>query len=85
MQPNPDCTDTQCKQLQQFYIANPDSIRRKQIKKKVLEKVVSENEWGITMDEEVAESEPAQQVKQVASNSMSLADLMNSMKTLQEK
>jgi hypothetical protein len=37
------------------------------------------------MDEEVLESQSAQVIKEVASNSMSLAELMKSMKTLQEK
>ena len=56
MQPNPDCTDLKCKELQYLYLQNPEKSRRKVEKKELEKKLVSENEWGITLDEEVSES-----------------------------
>jgi len=51
--PNPECSDTKCKELQKYYIEHPDEKRLKEKEEKKVEvKAVNhaENEWGITME-----------------------------------
>ena len=66
MQPNSECTDAKCCELQRFYQQNPAQCKRQTLNKAEKEEDKpkhEENEWGISL-----ENEPSDIEKQIDTN-----------------
>lgn len=81
--PNPSCNDENCVKLQSEFIAG-NLLSRKPIKKLIIEEQqIIENEWGITVEEDVSESQVTS--KNVEKTAFSLDDLKNQLGDLYKK
>ena len=74
LHPNEECTDSNCRKLQQFYKASPEKRRVKDKEEpsaaKKEEKPAEENEWGITLEDiPDAEAVPGDQQPKVIDSS----------------
>lgn len=90
LQPSSTCNDDNCVKLQEKF--NKGELKSRKLAPKVKEEedkkegIISTNEWGIIVEEEIDESKPEKNKKvEAKTDNLSLEDLQKQLKNLNKK